>query len=414
MRRLVVVGASLAGLRAAQAARNAGYDGELIVIGQEQHLPYTRPPLSKELLHGTQTRDQCAFPLGELQVDWRLGTQAVGLDRSAKQVLLADAEPVAYDRVIVATGCRARQWHGTGSELAGVHTLRSLGDATALAAELVPGRRLLIVGAGFIGCEVAASARSLGVEVTLVDIAEHPMLPLGRELGQRWLGMHQDHGVDVRLGVGIEALTGAGRLATAELSDATRVDADAVLFALGSQINSEWLADSRLELNPAVVCDSTLTSSQDPDVLAAGDVAAVPVPLAGGLPTRIEHWTTAAEHGQLAGRNALLEPHERATHHTPPYFWSDQYELKIQAVGCPALGARAELIEASAEGDRLVAACISDDDHVVGVVAVNAAKRLAWYRRQFTPGVPPALSELRAELSQDASTLGIPAAGASL
>ena len=131
-----------------------------------------------------------------------------------------------------------------------------------------------------------------------------------------------------------------------------------MLFALGSQLNSEWLAESGLELNPAVVCDGTLTSSRDPDVLAAGDIAAVPVPLAGGAPTRIEHWTTAAEHGQLAGRNVLLEPDARAEHLTPPYFWSDQYGSKIQALGCPALADRIELLEQSPEDDRFVAACV--------------------------------------------------------
>ncbi|HTW11493.1 MAG TPA: FAD-dependent oxidoreductase, partial [Solirubrobacteraceae bacterium] len=406
-----VVGASLAGLRAAQSARAAGHQGGLVVIGQEPHLPYTRPPLSKELLHGTQTGEQTAFPLGELDVDWRLGVGAVALDRAQRQVHLADGHFVSYERLIIATGCRARTWTGPGHELAGVHTLRDLEDAMALQSALTPGTRLVIIGAGFIGCEVAASARKLGVEVTLVDIASHPMLPFGPELGERWLRMHRDHGVDVRLEVGISALHGSGRVSEAELSDGTRVPADVVLFALGSQLNSEWFADSGLECNPALVTDATLTTTVDPDILAAGDIAACPVQLAGGLPTRIEHWTTAAEHGQLAGRNALLEPAQRVAHSTPPYFWSDQYDVKIQAIGCPALAQRTELLEQAPEGDRLVAACVRDE-RLVGVVAINAAKRLAWYRRQLVTS--PALSEIRRQLADDESALGAPPVGASL
>ncbi len=406
MRRLVVVGASLAGLRAAQAARAAGHDGGLVVIGQERHLPYTRPPLSKELLHGTQNREQTAFPLAELDVEWRLGVPAVGLNRSDRQVTLADGHQVSYDRLIVATGCRARQWSGPGSELTGVHTLRDLEDALALQAALKPGKRLLIIGAGFIGCEVAASARKLGVEVTLVDIAAHPLLPLGPELGDRWLQMHRGHGVDVRLGVGLAALHGAVHVEWAQLSDGSRVDADAVLIALGSVLNTEWLTDSALELDPAVVTDATLTTTIDPDVLAAGDIAACPVPLAGGVPMRIEHWTTAAEHGQLAGRNALLDPSERMAHATPPYFWSDQYDTKIQAIGCPSCGERTELLEQSPEGDRFVTAYVHEQ-HVVGVVAVNAAKRLAWYRRQLATA--PSLNDLRQLLTDEPSSLGTPA-----
>jgi NADPH-dependent 2,4-dienoyl-CoA reductase/sulfur reductase-like enzyme len=322
--RLVIVGASLAGLRAAQAARAAGHAGGIVMIGQEPHLPYTRPPLSKELLQGSQEIEDSALQIGELDVEWRLGVPAAALDREARRVDLADGTHVEYDRLIIATGCRARAWNGPGSELQGVHTLRSLEDAVALRGALRSADRLLIVGAGFIGCEVAASARALGVGVTLIDIAAHPLLPFGPTLGERWARMHRGQGVDLRLGVGLAALHGdAGVVRRAELSDGSSVETDGVLLALGSVLNNEWLADSGLELEPAVVCDATLTTTRDPDVLAAGDIAAVPLALAGGTPMRVEHWTTAAEHGQLAGRNALLAPGERAAHATPPYFWSD-------------------------------------------------------------------------------------------
>lgn len=409
MRRLVVVGASLAGLRAAQAARATGYDGGLVVVGREPHLPYNRPPLSKDLLQDTQGIDQLAFPLGTLDVDWRLGSGAVALDRAHHKLRLADGEELLFERLILATGSRARQWHGHGAGLDGVHTLRDLDDALRLRAELTPGQRLLIVGAGFIGCEVAASARKHGVEVTLVDIAPHPLLPLGPQLGDHWRRLHQEHGVDVRLGVGIKALHGTGQVESAELSDGTRVEVDAVLLALGAQINSEWLTGSGLELNPAVVTDATLTSTNDPDILAAGDIAACPVALAAGEPMHIEHWTTAAEHGQLAGRNALLDPGERVAHSSPPYFWSDQYDLKIQAIGCPALTQETELLEQTADGERFVTAYVQDD-RLVGVVAVNAAKRLAWYRRQLAE--PLTLAEIKLRVAAEPGNLGT-AAGVS-
>jgi NADPH-dependent 2,4-dienoyl-CoA reductase/sulfur reductase-like enzyme len=411
MRRLVVVGASLAGLRAAQAARAAGHDGGLMLIGQEPHLPYTRPPLSKELLQGKQEIEQSAFPLGDLDVHWQLGTPATALDREHRQVLLADGTKIDYERLIVATGCRARSWDGPGAELSGVHTLRNLEDAVALRTALSSARHLLIVGAGFIGCEVAASARALGIEVTLIDIASHPLLPFGPQLGELWLRMHRERGVDVRMGVGLSGLYGDdGTVERAELGDGTQIDADAVLFALGSVLNTDWLAGSGLELNPAVLCDATLTSTRDPDVLAAGDIAAVPVALAGGAQLRVEHWTTAAEHGQLAGRNALLDPEERQPHTSPPYFWSDQYDSKIQALGCPALAERVEMLEQTPEGDRFVAGCVRGE-RVVGVVAVNAARRLAWYRRQLS-STSPTVAELKLALADEPSTLGA-AAGAS-
>jgi 3-phenylpropionate/trans-cinnamate dioxygenase ferredoxin reductase component len=411
MQRLVIVGASLSGLRAAQSARRDGFEGSIVVIGDEPHLPYNRPPLSKEVLHGKQSHEQTMFPLGELDVDWRLGTAAVSLDRDAHEVVLADGTRIGYDRLIAATGCRARQWQGPGSELDGVHTLRTLDDAARLQAELLPGRKLVIVGAGFIGCEIAASARGLGVEVALVDIAPHPMLPLGPELGERWLRMHRENGVEVLLGAGIEALHGSdGHVTQVELTDGTRLAADVVLMGLGSQLNIEWLEGSGLQMNPAVVTDATLTSS-DPDILAVGDIAAVPVPLADGDPLRIEHWTTAAEHGQLAGRNALVDPAERKPHEGTPYFWSDQYGIKIQAIGLPAKGLETELIEQSEDGERLVAARVAAG-RVVGVVAINAAKRLIWYRKLLSSA--PELDELKAMLAEEDSAFPAPPAGATL
>src|SRR5579875_1175682 len=238
VRRLVIVGASLAGLRAAQAARAAGHDGGIVLIGQEPHLPYTRPPLSKELLQGTQEIEDSALQVGELDVEWRLGVPATGLDRPHRRVRLADGGVADYDRLIIATGCRARRWDGPGAGLDGVHPLRTLEDAVALRRALASAQRLLIVGAGFIGCEVAASARALGIEVTLIDIAAHPLLPFGPQLGERWSQMHQERGVDLRLGAGLAALHGHGAVEQAELTDGTSIAVDTVLLALGSVLNT--------------------------------------------------------------------------------------------------------------------------------------------------------------------------------
>jgi NADPH-dependent 2,4-dienoyl-CoA reductase/sulfur reductase-like enzyme len=380
VKRLVVVGASLAGLRAAQAARSAGFTGELVIVGAERHRPYTRPPLSKELLKGEHTAEQCALRHPELHADWRLGVAATGLDRAARTVTLADATTVAYDRLIIATGARAREWTGPGAQLAGVHTLRTLDDAHTLRGALNPGARLVIIGAGFIGCEVAASARARGAEVVVVDIAPHPMLPLGPELGARCGALHAQHGVEIRCGVGIEALVGTTHVEAVGLTDGSTLPADVVLLALGAVPNVEWLAGSGLQLDGGVVCDATLTASCDPDILAAGDLASWPHPLADGERVRVEHWTVAAEHGQLAGRNALRDPAERAPHVAPPYFWSDQYDTKVQAVGFPGRADALEIVES--DGHRLLALGERGGE-LVAVVGFNAAKRVASVRREM-------------------------------
>jgi NADPH-dependent 2,4-dienoyl-CoA reductase/sulfur reductase-like enzyme len=387
--RLLVVGASLAGLRAAQAARKAGFEGTLTVVGDEQHMPYTRPPLSKELITGAQTREQVALRFTDTEVDWRLGVAAVRLERAARTVVLADGTELGYDRLILATGCRARQWRGPGAELDGVHTLRTVDDSLALRAAIAPDTRLVIIGAGFIGCEVAASAHKLGAQVTVVDIAPHPMLPLGAELGARCGLLHERHGVEIRCGFGIEAIIGRTAVEAVALSDGTHVDADAVLLALGAEPNVEWLAGSGLETRAGVECDATLTTTADPDVLAAGDIAAWPQPLAGGQPMRIEHWTVAAEHGQAAGRNALLAPETREPHTAPPYFWSDQFETKIQSVGLPMLAERIEIVDEEPEAGRLLATG-ERDGQLIAAVGFNNARRINQYRVQLADAEAPA------------------------
>jgi NADPH-dependent 2,4-dienoyl-CoA reductase/sulfur reductase-like enzyme len=405
MKRLVIVGASLAGQRAAQAARRAGFDGELVLVGDERRHPYTRPPLSKQLLAGEHTAEQCDLPWAKLDVEWRLGVPAASLDRATRRVVLTDGEELPYDRVILATGSRARPWAGPGRELAGIFTLRTLDDSLALRAALGRCGRLVIVGAGFIGCEVAATARKLGLEVTMVDIADHPLLPLGPELGGHWREIHALHGVDLRLHTGIASVLGDERVEAVALTDGTRVDTEALLVALGAVPNSEWLAGSGLLLDPGVSCDVTLTADGDPDVLVAGDLASHPHPFAGGGRVRIEHWTTASEHGLLAGANALLDPARRSPYTALPYFWSDQYDLKIQSIGLMSDADHVEVLEASAGRAQFVAAG-AREGRLVAAVAVNAPRRLGWYRSRAADG--PAIDSLREELRAEESSLGAP------
>jgi NADPH-dependent 2,4-dienoyl-CoA reductase/sulfur reductase-like enzyme len=405
MERIVIVGASLAGLRAAQAVEASGFEGEIVVVGDESHAPYARPPLSKELLVGAQTISECALPLRSQAIQWRLGVAAAGLDRRRKSLRLADGESLAYDRLILATGVRARQWPGRGAGLRGVRTLRTLEDASALAAELSPGRRLVIVGAGFIGCEVAATARRLGVEVTMLTADPYPMVSLGSLLGRWCLRLHRAHGVDVRCGCEVVALRGEGRVRQVELGDGSLVTADAVLVAIGAVPNTDWLASAGLALDPGVVCDGTLTSYDDLDVLAAGDVASLPDPNRDGRHRRVEHWSVAAELGRLAGANALREPEERRRYDTPPYVWSDQYEAKIQVVGDPEAAERFEVLESAPNGSRFVVIG-ARGSRVVAAVAVNAAKRLNWYRRQLSR--PPSIASVRDLVAGDSTWLGPP------
>ena len=404
---LVIVGASLAGMRAAQAARNAGFEGELVVLGEEQHMPYTRPPLSKDLLAGVDDVESTRFPAEGLDVTWRLGERATRLDPAGKRIELESGDEVAYDTVLLATGCRARPWTGPGADLDGLHTLRHLDDALALQRALEPKPKLAIVGAGFIGCEVAASARKLGIDVTLVDIAPLPMPGLGETIGRRCAEMHREHGVDLRLGTGIAALHGDGRVEAIELADGTRVAADVVVIALGAIPNTEWLEGSGLTLEPGVLCDPTLAAKGADDVFAAGDIAAWPHPLAPDAPIRIEHWTNAAEQGTLAGRNAVTDPAERRAHTSVPSFWSDQYDVKIQAVGLPRLTERVHMAETAPEGDRFVA--IGErGGRVIAAYGWGAARRLPFYRKQVAEGAN--VDDVLAAAKDDPKAFGAPVA----
>jgi NADPH-dependent 2,4-dienoyl-CoA reductase/sulfur reductase-like enzyme len=385
MRSIVVVGAGLAGHRAAQTLRRNGFDGELWIVGDERHRPYDRPPLSKQLLAGTFQESECFYPCHELDAHWALGTPASGLDTERRVVSLGDGEELPYEGLVIATGRRAREWPGL-PELDGFFMLRSLDDARALS-EAVGGWvgpvRVAIVGAGFIGCEVAATLRGLGVEdVTLIDVAPHPMPVLGPEIGARAAAIHERHGVRLRMGTSVAAFEGAGRVEAVRLVDGERVEADLVLLALGSVPNSEWLDGSGLTLLKGnVLCDRHCFAVGVDGVLAAGDVAAYPHP-GTGEPIWIEHWSNARDMGMAAAANLLRESDDRETFAAVPTFWSDQYDVKIKSAGLLGAADSYTVVEDDPERPALVVEARRGGE-LVGAVVFNRNRTIIQYQRRL-------------------------------
>src|SRR6476661_8333314 len=337
MRTVAVVGTSLAGLRAIETLRREGYDGRIVAIGGEPHLPYDRPPLSKELLAGLREPADILLRkqgVDDLEAEWILGTRAVALDMGARQLTLADDTRVAFDGLVLATGSTPRLLPNqpelaTRDGMSGLFALRTLDDAMALRAALDTGPKVVVIGAGFIGAEVAATCRGRGLDVTVLEALPQPMVRgLGPELGAVIADMHRDHGVDLRTGVGVEAIEGDKRVERVRLGDGSAVAADVVVVGVGVVPETSWLQGSGLTLDNGVVCDETCLAA--PGIVAAGDVARWPNPLFDGAHMRLEHWTNATEQGVHAARRLLghTEPFAPV-----PFVWSDQYDRKIQTVG---------------------------------------------------------------------------------
>jgi NADPH-dependent 2,4-dienoyl-CoA reductase/sulfur reductase-like enzyme len=376
--RIVVVGAGMAGLRAAQTLRRNDFDGELILIGDESHRPYDRPPLTKEVLRGDMEPGECAFSSDDLDVSWKLESRATGLDVADRVVRLDDGDEVNYDGLVITTGRRARAWPDA-PELDGLHMLRRIDDSVALRDALADSPRLAIVGAGFIGCEVAATARRRGVEeVTLIDVAERPMPPLGQEASDRARQLHEQHGVRLLLGESVEGFEGSERVEAVRLEGGQRVEADVVVIAVGSTPNSEWLQDSGLEMHHGcVLCDTCCFAEGADNVVAAGDIAAWPHPLADG-PVWVEHWSNAQEMASAAAKNLLAEPADRKAYEPVPTFWSDQYDVKIKSVGFVGLADHFEVVEEDQDKWRLVIEAHRGGD-LVGAVTFNKNRAFTEY-----------------------------------
>lgn len=384
-RHLVVVGASLAGLRAVEAARKTGFAGPITLIGGETHLPYDRPPLSKAYLEegpvpeSTQFRDAQTYS-EELDVTLLLGRRATFLNTAQKTVGVGDTD-VYYDALVVATGADARTLPGTEG-LAGVHSLRTIDDAVAVRAALDAGARTVVVGAGFIGSEVAAGARKRGVDVTIVEALATPLVrAVGERMGAAIATLHERNGTPLLCGVGVSAVEGNGRVERVILSDGTVLPADLVVVGVGCVPATDWLEGSGLTLDNGIVCDETLYTGAD-GVYAAGDVVRWHNALF-DRSQRLEHWTSAAEQGAVAARNAL-DPERSKQYSTVPYFWSDWYDSRIQFVGVPQAD---EIIVADGklDSDRWVA-LYREGDRLVGALSLNGQAVIMKYRGLLMKG----------------------------
>jgi 3-phenylpropionate/trans-cinnamate dioxygenase ferredoxin reductase component len=388
-RAIAVVGAGLAGLSAVRALRSLGYDGRLVLVGDEPHAPYDRPPLSKEFLAGTLPWEglELAAPSDEdLDVEIRLGVTAVALDPVARRVTLDSGEEIGGHGVVIATGARARTLPGPVP--AGVHTLRTVDDAVALRRELREGRRLVIVGAGFIGGEVASTARAAGVEVALVEAAQVPLAaPLGERMGAVCAELHTDHGVRLIAGTGVSGLVAAsGRVCAVRLGDGRELPADVVVVGIGSAPNVEWLSGSGLDVAGGVRTD-VAGATGAPGIVATGDCARKPDPWAGRV-VRQEHWTNALHHPAQAAASLLgSTPPAQPPQAAAPYFWSDQYGVRIQFAGHRPLGAGPDVVDGEVRS-RSFTAVYRRGGLPVAVLAMNSPRTFGRWRRAVAAAAP--------------------------
>ncbi|MFJ4951872.1 NAD(P)/FAD-dependent oxidoreductase [Streptomyces sp. NPDC088760] len=383
MRTVTIVGASLAGLYAARELRAQGFDGRLVLIGEEPHHPYDRPPLSKDFLIGRAEESGLALTDADetagLHAEWLLGVRARGLDARGRTVLLDDGRTVSTDGVVIATGAAARRL--PGDSLAGVHTLRTLDDARVLRADLTQGpRRVVVIGGGFIGAETASSCARLGHEVTVVEAAPLPLVPqLGPRMASVCAALHRRGGVELVTGIGVAALRGTATVTGVDLADGRTLPADVVIVGIGAVPNTAWLLGSTVAVHDGVLCDDGCVTRL-PQVVAVGDVARV-----GGA--RAEHWTSATEQPRVAVTN-LLAGHPRATARPLPYFWSDQYDSRIQFAGRYREGdtvhvTEGEITDEGAPGESGFLARYERDGRTVAVLGVDRPRAFMRARREL-------------------------------
>ncbi|HKE10711.1 MAG TPA: FAD/NAD(P)-binding oxidoreductase, partial [Myxococcota bacterium] len=383
-RRVVIVGGSLAGLRAAETLRREGFDGRLSVTGRERHRPYDRPPLSKEVLSGRRAPETISLrkpeAWEELEVDWRLGCRALSLDLERRAVRLEGGEELGFDGLVIATGATPRTLPGTAG-LAGIHVLRTLDDCLALRAELERGPRVAVVGAGFIGAEVAATCRERGLHVTLLEALAAPLVRgIGPELGALVAEVHRDHGVDVRCGVGVAGFEGKGQVDGVRLSDGNLVRAEVVVVGVGVVPETAWLEGSGLRLADGVLCDAACATPAE-GVVAAGDIARWAHP-GYEQPIRLEHWTNAVEQGVAAAQRLLAGTQGAKPFAPVPYVWSDQYDLKIQIAGLPRGDCALRIVDGTV-GERRFVALFERAGQLVAAVGFGRSRQLMGYRMQI-------------------------------
>ncbi|OZE97930.1 NAD(P)/FAD-dependent oxidoreductase [Rhodococcoides fascians] len=371
---IVIVGAGLGGLRTAQELRKQGYDGGLVLVGDEPHLPYDRPPLSKEVIRGE--REDTTFEneeyFAENRIELRLGVAVVRVDTENTMLELADGSTLPYDQLVIATGLRPRRVPSL-PDLDGVHVLRSRDDAESLRRDASAAARAVVVGAGFVGCEVAAGLRHLGVDVTLVEPQATPLASvLGSDVGELVSRLHRDEGVTVRTGVGVDTLRGTERVTHVVLSDGTELAADLVVIGIGSTPVVEVLEASGVTVDNGVVADA-YGRTDVRGVWAVGDVAAWDHPQHGRR--RVEHWSNVGDQVRVMVP-ALLGKEPAAPRPAVPYFWSDQYDVKIQALGSPTADDSVEIVED--DGRKFLAYYVRDGilTAVVGAGMAGAVMKM--------------------------------------
>ena len=397
--RIVIVGASLAGLRAAEALRDEGFTGSLTLIGDEVHEPYDRPPLSKQVLKGWVPAGNTKLPrMRAIDADWRLGVAATGLDRANREVLLANGDKVPYDRLLIATGVRSRQWfNAEEAKLKGLFTLRTSDDAAKLQAALkAKPKRVLIVGAGFIGSEMASVCRDLGLDVTVAERSSAPLVgALGGVIGDIAAKMQRDAGVDLRTGVAVEALEGDadGHVRRAKLSDGTTLDVDVVVASLGSIRNIEWLEDAQLASGFwGVACDAgcrafDINGVVTDTIFVAGDIARAPHVLYEYQFMAIEHVDAAVLGAQTAANNMVNLETGRRPHLPLPQFWSGQFGVNIKGVGVCSFGDEIVFTQGSPE-DLRFAAAYGRKGRIVAAITFNHGKWLEYYAAMIERSAP--------------------------
>jgi 3-phenylpropionate/trans-cinnamate dioxygenase ferredoxin reductase subunit len=384
---IAIIGAGQAGGWAAQTLRKEGFAGRLVLIGDELHPPHERPPLSKAVLSGEaapeSTRLQKAEAFEALALDWRPGACVTRFDRAAKRLELAGGETLRYDKLILCTGGRARTLAVPGAEMAAVHTLRTIDDALALAPVLAPGRSVVVVGGGWIGLEVAATARKKGADVVVVEAQSRLCeRTVPREISEHLLALHRSHGTRVILGAGIVGFAaGNDGHCVVTLSDGQALACDAIVLGVGMVPNDALARDAGLECDGGVIVDSRCRTS-DPDILAAGDVAVTQNPWAGRR-LRLESWQNAQDQGIAAARSALgLE----VDYQPLPWFWSDQYTMNLQIYGIPMPAHR--VVARGAPGSDSFVLFYLDGDVVKAALGPNAARDLRFARRLIERRLP--------------------------
>ena len=387
MRDVVIVGGSLAGLRAAESLRTGGHAGTITVVADEPHLPYDRPPLSKRLLSGEWEPDRIVLrkpeDMGSIDVTWRLGERAVALDRAGRTVALDGGDAVRFDGLVIATGAAPRRLPGQEAH-DHVTVLRTLDDALDLRRRIAGGdRRVVVIGAGFIGLEVAATARKLGNDVLVLEGGPAPLMRgLGEEMGAAVSAVHEDHGVEIRCGVKVDGLAPGAVL----IDGGWHEPADVVVVGIGVAPATAWLDGSGLQLDDGVVCGPDLNAGH-PLVYAAGDVARWHNPLFDEV-MRVEHWTNAAEQGAAAALNLLAESSGQPTQpYAPvPFFWSEQYDRRIQFLGRAAPDDEVRVVAGSVE-DRKFAALFGRAGRLHGVLGVNMPRHVMPFRNHLIDGI---------------------------